>query len=61
MIEKDGKIVEATTNELFSLWLRREMDLIMSFPEYVEAMQKAGCVVRIGGGENAVSETTLST
>ena len=45
MIEKDGKIVEATTTELYSLYLRREMDLIMSFPEYVEAMRIAGCKV----------------
>lgn len=42
---ENGKIVEATTTELYSLYLRREMDLIMSFPEYMEAMRIAGCKV----------------
>ena len=46
MIERDGKIIEISYNELFSLYLRREMDLIMDFPDYVRAMQHAGCVVK---------------
>ena len=46
MIEKDGKIIEATFTELYSLYLRKEMDLVMSFPEYVEAMRCLGCAVR---------------
>lgn len=45
---ENGEIVEATTNELFSLYLLREMDLVMSFAEYVAAMERAGCVVKDG-------------
>ena len=36
-IEK-GKIVAATEDELFSLYLKREMDAIMPFAEYKERM-----------------------
>lgn len=43
---ENGKIIEATYNELYHLYLEREMDLIMSFPEYVEAMRCAGVTVK---------------
>lgn len=43
---EDGKIVEITEDELFVLYLKREMEDIMSFNEYVVRMRKAGCVVR---------------
>ena len=49
----DGKIVEATENELFRLYLEREMDDAISFTEYVVRMQKAGCEVVCGGNEDA--------
>ena len=49
----DGKIVEATENELFSLYLEREMDDAISFTEYVMRMQCAGCKVVCGGNEDA--------
>lgn len=42
---ENGKIVEATENELFSLYLDREMDNIMDFNEYRHRMENAGCVV----------------
>lgn len=48
MIVKDGKIVEITESELFSLYLEREMDDIMSFPEYAARFKAAGCKV-LGG------------
>ena len=38
-IEK-GKIVAATEDELFSLYLKREMDAIMPFTEYKERMKQ---------------------
>ena len=41
-IEK-GKIVAATEYEIFSLYLKREMDAIMPFNEYKERMKAAGC------------------
>ena len=41
-----GKIVEATENELFRLYLDREMDDVMDFHEYKARMQKAGCEVK---------------
>lgn len=31
---ENGKIVQATESELFLIYLRREYDNIMSFPEY---------------------------
>lgn len=49
----DGKIVEATENELFRLYLDREMDDALSFTEYVVRMQNAGCEVVCGGNEDA--------
>ena len=42
---EDGKIVEITNNELFSLYLSREMDDLMDFNEYVYRMKEAGCIV----------------
>lgn len=41
----NGKIVEATENELYEEYLRREWDLIMSFNDYKAAMQSAGCKI----------------
>lgn len=45
---KNGKIVEITENELFSLYLEREMDDLMDFHEYRRRMEVAGCVVKDG-------------
>ena len=46
---ENGKIVEATEDELFGLYLDRGMDDVMDFHEYENRMQKAGCVVKDGG------------
>jgi hypothetical protein len=43
---ENGKIVEATEGELFSLYLDRGMDDVMDFNEYKYRMEKAGCVVK---------------
>ena len=40
-----NKIVAATEDELFDLYLRRGMDDIMDFNEYKMRMKHAGCVV----------------
>lgn len=48
MIEKDGKIVEATVGELYERYLRQELENIMTFPEYRSQMERAGCKVREG-------------
>ena len=45
MITENGKIIEATENELFAVYLKRDMDLIMDFPTYMEKMKKEGCTV----------------
>ena len=45
---ENGKIVEATTAELYEKWLDQGLENIMTFPEYTEAMKRAGCKV-IGG------------
>lgn len=42
---ENGKIVEATEDELFSLYLDRGMDDVMDFHEYKRRMQNAGCEV----------------
>lgn len=56
---EDGKIVEATENEMFSLYLERGMDDVMDFHEYRRRMEKAGCRVMLRNrvaGENSVAE-----
>ena len=45
MTVKDGKIVRATENELFSEYLRRGFDDLLSFNEYKERMVASGVVV----------------
>ena len=45
MKTENGVIVEISENELFSLYLSREMDDVMSFSEYQTRMENAGCVV----------------
>lgn len=47
---EDGKIVEATENELFGLYLERGMDDVMDFHEYRRRMEHAGCRV-VDGNE----------
>ena len=42
---ENGKIVEIAENELFHLYLDREVDDIYSFPQYVEMFKKASCVI----------------
>lgn len=42
---ENGKIVSATENELFRLYLDRGYDDCMDFHEYKARMQKAGCEV----------------
>ena len=45
----NGKIVEATENELYKVYLDRGMDDIASFTEYKVMMQGAGCKIVNGG------------
>lgn len=42
---ENGKIVEATENELYSVYLKREMDYIMDFHEYKRKMIESGCII----------------
>ena len=42
---EDGLIVEITENELFSLYLERELEDALSFYEYKQRIREAGCVV----------------
>lgn len=41
----DNKIVEATENELFDVYLRKGYDDIMSFREFVYRCKMAGTVI----------------
>lgn len=47
----NGKIVEATENELYKVYLDRGMDDIFSFTEYKVMMQGAGCKIVDGGDD----------
>jgi hypothetical protein len=42
---ENGKIVQITEPELYSLYLEREMDTIMDFGEYKFCFKEAGCIV----------------
>lgn len=41
----DGKIVEATENELFNYWLEREYDDIMSFPQFIKNIMQNNVII----------------
>lgn len=43
---ENGKIIEITENELFSLYLKRGMDDIMDFNEYSRRMKNSGCIIK---------------
>ena len=45
MIIKDGKIVKATEEELYSHYLRRGFDDIMSFSEYMNRCSELGAEI----------------
>ena len=42
---ENGKFVELTEVELFSLYLERGMDFVMDFYEYKRRMESTGCVI----------------
>lgn len=42
---ENNKIVEATEDELFDVYLERGLDDIMSFTAYKEAIKRNGCVI----------------
>ena len=44
----NGKIVVIDEDELFDLYLKRGMDDIYSFPDYVERFKRAGTLVLPG-------------
>lgn len=48
---EDNKIIEATEMELFQHYLKAEYDLIMSFDDYLQAMQKQGVRILEDGQE----------
>lgn len=43
---ENGKIIEATEDELFHKYIEEDWDDCMSFTEYKYLMEKAGCVVK---------------
>lgn len=42
---ENGKIVELTEGELYSLYINRGYDDCMDFHEYKARMEKAGCTI----------------
>ena len=51
MRTENGKIVEITENELYSLWLKRGMDDIMSFTDYMFRFEELGTKIIRGKWE----------
>lgn len=43
---ENGKIVSATAQELWNLWLYEEWDEIMPFSEYKNSMGKCGVIIK---------------
>lgn len=56
MVTLDGKIVECTEAELFSYWLSREFDDVMSYPAYRAGCAAAGTKIVENEGERCESE-----
>ncbi len=48
----NGKIVAIDEDELFDLYLKRGMDDIFSFPEYIERFKAAGTLILPGKQED---------
>jgi hypothetical protein len=46
---KNGRIAEATEQELYSYWLNRSLDDVLSFPDFLSANIRAGCKVKEDG------------
>ncbi len=42
----DGKIIEATEDELFSFYLERDWDEIMAFPDFLSRCMESGTVIK---------------
>lgn len=52
-----GRITEATEEELFEVYLKKELDDIIDFPTFLRNVERAGCVIEYnqkkgGYGEN---------
>lgn len=43
---ENGKIVSATAQELWMLWLKDEWDEVMPFSEYKNSMEKCGVTIK---------------
>ena len=41
-----GKIISATSHELWNLWLSQEWDEVMPFSEYKNSMEKCGVIIK---------------
>lgn len=50
MIVENGKIIEATRDELYNQWLTGDWDEIVTFPDFLLTMERMG--VKITKGED---------
>ena len=46
MKTENGKIIEATREELYHMWLTDDWDEFCSFPDFLYLMEQAGVTVR---------------
>lgn len=42
MIVENGKIIEATRDEIYNFWLTEEWEEIITFPDFLRAMERVG-------------------
>lgn len=59
MKTENGKIIEATRNELYHRWLTEDWDEITSFPCFLETMRQCG--VTIKEEDDGAEKTTVPT
>lgn len=52
MTIKNGKIAKATEDELFSVYLKRGFDDVMSFPDYKQRCVELGTEIVEDGADN---------
>lgn len=57
MLIANNHILEATTKELYEVWLLEEWDEVMPFDEYILALQKQGVKVTITSSFEKVCQT----
>lgn len=51
MVYRNGRLVEATVDELLELYLNDSMDRVMDFGQYLTIIENNGCTIKSGETE----------